>query len=107
MSDKKVEVIRSWPISTNVKEVRAFFGFANFYRCFIEGFGRLAISFIKFTKKDKVFEWVERQQTVFNDIKYRILNKPILMIANLEKPFKIETDISDFVFGGQFAQRDV
>jgi hypothetical protein len=56
MNDKKVEVVRSWPISTNIKKVRGFLGFANFYRRFIEGFGRLTASFIEFTKKNKTFE---------------------------------------------------
>ena len=56
MSDKKVETVRSLPISTNVKEIKGFFRFANFYRCFIEGFGRLIAPLIEFTKKDKVFE---------------------------------------------------
>jgi hypothetical protein len=56
MNDKKVKVVWSWPISTNIKEVKGFLRFANFYRRFIEGFGRLAIFFIKLIKKDKAFE---------------------------------------------------
>ena len=60
MSDKKVEIVWSWPISINVKEVKGFFRFANFYRRFIEGFGRLVAFFIEFIKKDKAFEWIER-----------------------------------------------
>jgi hypothetical protein len=107
MNDKKVEAIRSWPVPINIKEIRGFLGFTNFYRHFIERFGRLATSFIKLIKKDKIFEWIEQQQTIFDDIKYRILNKPILMIADLEKPFKIETNALDFVFRGQLVQRDI
>jgi hypothetical protein len=61
MNDKKVETVRSWPIPTNIKEVKGFLGFANFYRRFIKGFGRLITSFIEFTKKDKVFEWTKQQ----------------------------------------------
>ena len=56
INDKKVETIRSWPISTNIKEIRGFLGFANFYRHFIEGFGRLTVPLIEFTKKNKAFE---------------------------------------------------
>ena len=39
---------------------------------------------------------------MFDDIKYKILNKPILVIADLKKPFEIETNVSDFAFGRQF-----
>jgi hypothetical protein len=106
MSDKKVEAVRSWPTPTSVKEVRGFLGFANFYRRFIEGFGRLAAPLTELTKKDKAFEWTKQQQTAFDDIKYRILSKPILVMADPEKPFEVETDASDFALGGQLAQRD-
>jgi hypothetical protein len=56
MSDTKVEAVRSWPIPTNIKEVKGFLGFVNFYRRFIEGFGQLTTSLIELTKKDKAFE---------------------------------------------------
>jgi hypothetical protein len=56
INDNKVEAVWNWPVSTNIKEIRGFLGFANFYRCFIEGFGRLAVLFIELTKKDKAFE---------------------------------------------------
>jgi hypothetical protein len=60
MSDKKVEVVWSWPTSTSIKKVRGFLGFANFYRRFIERFKRLTTLFIKLTKKDKAFEWTRQ-----------------------------------------------
>ena len=56
MNDKKIEVIRYWLQSINVKEVRRFLGFVNFYRRFVEGFKRLTILFIEFIKNDKAFE---------------------------------------------------
>jgi len=56
MNNKKIEVIRYWLQSTNVKKVRGFLGFVNFYRRFVERFKRLTISFIKFTKNDKTFK---------------------------------------------------
>ncbi len=56
MNDKKIEVVRYWLQPTNVKEIRGFLGFANFYRRFVERFGRLVISFIELTKNDKAFK---------------------------------------------------
>jgi hypothetical protein len=100
MNNTKVEAVRSWPIPTNIKEIKGFLRFTNFYRHFIERFGRLTTSLIELTKKDKAFEWTEQQQTAFDDIKYRILNKLILIIVDFKKPFEIETNALDFVFGG-------
>ncbi|KAJ3529572.1 hypothetical protein NMY22_g8944 [Coprinellus aureogranulatus] len=38
MDPAKVEAVRTWPISKNLREVRGFLGFANFYHCFIKDF---------------------------------------------------------------------
>ena len=35
---KKVDSVKEWPISRNVKNVQAFLGIINYYRKFIEGF---------------------------------------------------------------------
>ncbi len=102
MSDKKIKVIRFWLQSTNIKEIRGFLKFANFYRHFVEGFGQLAISFIEFIKNNKTFEWIQRQQDAFDQIKYKIINKFILTMVDLDKPFEIETNAFDFIFGKQF-----
>ena len=56
MSTAKVESVRNWPVPRNVKDIQAFLGFANFYRCFIEGFSKICKPLIDLTQKDKMFE---------------------------------------------------
>ncbi len=56
MKNKKIEIIKYWLQLINVKEVRGFFKFINFYRCFVKGFGQLTISFIKLIKNNKIFK---------------------------------------------------
>ena len=102
MNNKKIKIIRYWLQSTNIKEIQGFLKFVNFYRYFIKRFGRLIILLIKLIKNDKVFEWTKKQQDVFDQIKYKIINKLILAMIDSNKSFEIETDTSDFVFGGQF-----
>ncbi len=58
MNNKKIEIVKYWLQFTNIKEIRGFFGFINFYRYFIERFGQLIISFIKLTKNNKGFKWI-------------------------------------------------
>lgn len=41
MDPDKIKAVSEWPPSTNVKEVRAFLGFVNFYRRYIKNFGPL------------------------------------------------------------------
>ncbi len=56
INDTKIKIVRYWLQSTNIKEIRGFLRFANFYRHFVERFRRLIIFFIEFTKNDKAFE---------------------------------------------------
>jgi hypothetical protein len=55
MDPKKVQAIVDWEYLNNVKDVRAFLGFANFYRRFIDSFSYLAAPLIALTKKDAKF----------------------------------------------------
>jgi hypothetical protein len=106
MEDSKIEAIRDWPEPTNVKDVRAFLGFVNFYRRMIAGFGSIASPLTDLTKKDIPFQWNDKQREAFQKLKERVLSKPILRLPDPDKPFEVETDASDFALGGQLGQRD-
>ena len=54
MDKGKVCAVQDWPPPKNLKDVRAFLGFANFYRRFIKDFAKLARPMIDLTKKDTV-----------------------------------------------------
>src|ERR1700761_9384306 len=54
MDKGKVRAIQDWPSPKNLKDVRAFLGFANFYQRFIKDFAKLARPMIDLTKKDIV-----------------------------------------------------
>ena len=38
LEDKKVTDVRNWPVPTNLKELKGFIGFCNFYRRFLKNF---------------------------------------------------------------------
>ena len=42
MDPGKVKAVTEWPTPRNLKDLRAFVGFANFYRRFIRDFSKLA-----------------------------------------------------------------
>ena len=58
------------------------------------------------TKKDTPFEWTDKVQRSFEDIKQRIIDDPIRSLPDPERPFEVETDASDYAMGGQLGQRD-
>ena len=54
----KIQVIRDWPSSTTLTELRNFLGLANFYRRFVLGFSHVTWPLGQFTKggvKEKFF----------------------------------------------------
>ena len=57
MDPGKVEAVRNWAAPTNLREVRGFLGFANFYRRFIQDFSKIARPLNDLTKKNTPFEW--------------------------------------------------
>ncbi len=56
INNKKIKAIKYWLQPTNIKEIRGFLKFANFYQRFVKGFGQLTILFIELIKNNKAFE---------------------------------------------------
>ena len=42
MEEERIDVVKNWPEPKSVHDIQVFLGFANFYRCFIESFSRIA-----------------------------------------------------------------
>jgi hypothetical protein len=52
---EKTKTVESWPVPTNVKELRSFMGFCGYYRKFIQNFSKLAKCLHKLTEKGRKF----------------------------------------------------
>jgi len=53
----KLEAIRDWPVPRCLRDVRAFFGLASYYRRFVKGFATIAEPLTRLTRKMARFEW--------------------------------------------------
>ena len=106
MDPVKVKGVKDWPAPKNVKELQSFIGFANFYRRFIKDFSLIAKPLHDLTKKDAKWNWQGEQQQAFEQLRDSFCNEPILLLPNLSKPFKLETDASDFAVGAVLSQQD-
>jgi hypothetical protein len=100
MEDSKILIIRDWLTLITVKEIKSFLGLVNFYRMFIKGFGGIVAPLTHLTKKDVLFDWITKEQEAFNDIKKRIIDEPMMRMADLEREFEVEIDASDYAMGG-------
>ena len=45
------------------------------------------------------WNWRERQQKAFEELKERFTTEPVLVILNLDKKMRVEADMSDFAIG--------
>jgi hypothetical protein len=83
-------------------------GLANFYHRFVFGFSHIAwaLSQITMGVRKVKFTWGKSQKKVFNDLKERLFSSPILSLLDLQQPFEIEIDASDYVVGTILTQHD-
>ena len=79
MEKGKVKGVLEWPTPKGVKDVQKFLGLANYYRQFIEGFTSIARLLYDMVKKNKKWEWIEKQERVFGELKRRFTEEPVVM----------------------------
>ena len=77
MDPEKIKVIREWEALKTKKGVRAFLGFANYYRAFINKFVTTVAPFTALTGKH-LFLWIPEAQKTFKSLKKSFISAPIL-----------------------------
>jgi hypothetical protein len=92
---EKIKAIEEWPEPTDVKDVQAFLGLANYYRKFVGHYSGIAGALTELTKKDKKFDFDGDCIKAFNELKRRLTSAPILTIFDPEFESLLETDASD------------
>jgi len=100
MEEEKVKGILDWPTPKCVKDVQKFLGLANYYRQFIEGFAFIARLLHDIVKKDQKWDWTERQEKAFRELKEQFTKEPVLVAPDLDKKIRMEVDASDYATGG-------
>jgi hypothetical protein len=90
----KVTSIVGWKIPSTVSEVWSFLGLAGYYRRFIEGFSKIAKPMTSLLEKGKEFKWTWECQKSFNQLRFKLMAAPVLVMPNLQKNFDIYCDAS-------------
>eukprot|EP00833_Pecoramyces_ruminatium_P015176 jgi/Orpsp1_1/1189208/evm.model.d7180000070286.1 len=103
---EKVLVIANWLPPSNVSKLRSFLGAVGYYRKFIKDFAQLASPLFKLLKKNTIFKWTTESDLAFRSLKERLIQAPILIPPDFEKPFVIRTDASRSGIGGVIMQKD-
>jgi len=85
MEKEKVKGVLEWLTPKCIKDVQKFLGLANYYRQFIEGFATVARLLHDLVKKDKKWEWTEREEKAFRELKERFTKEPVLAAPDIDK----------------------
>ena len=100
MEKEKVKGVLEWPTPKCVKDIQKFLGLVNYYCQFIEDFASIARPLHDMVKKDKRWEWTEKQEGAFRELKKRFIKEPVLVAPDLDKKMRMEVDASDYAMGG-------
>ncbi len=91
---ERIEKLKAWPRPQNVKQVRSLIGFATFCRKHVPAFSRICGPLYNLTKHDTPWQWGEKEENAFIELRNRISSPPILALPQCDKSFRIYTDAS-------------
>jgi transposase InsO family protein len=103
MDPAKTQAISDWPEPRNIKELRSFLGFVNFYRQFVPRLATLTHHLTPLTGK-KEWTWTDNESVAFRRIQDEITTDRVLAIADNTLPYRVETDASDFAVSAVLSQ---
>ncbi len=90
LDPKKVQVVKDFPIPMIVTNVQAFLDLIRYYKNFVCDMPKLLC--FDLTKKDQIFLWTPTYQEAFDTLKLRLIEAPILVRPNFERPFILDVD---------------
>eukprot|EP00253_Pinus_taeda_P027744 PITA_27744 len=102
----KIQVIQDWPSPTTMTDLHSLLGLTNFYRRFVLGFSHITWPLSQVTKggmKAKLF-WSKSQQKAFTELKDRLCMTLVLALPNLQQPFEVKENASDYAIGAVLTQ---
>ncbi|KAM6543614.1 hypothetical protein CsatB_008061 [Cannabis sativa] len=91
---QKIEAVKNCPRPKTVTEVRSFLGLASYYRRFVEGFSKIAMSLSELTRKNQRFIWSDKCEKSFQELKQRLITTPVLALSSDQEKFVVYCDAS-------------
>ena len=104
---EKISAIVNWKLPESVRGVQSFLGFCNFYRRFIQDYGRIAKPLVYLTHKDVPFRFTAECEDAFRELQHRLTSAPLLRHFQEGLETQVETDASDGVIAGILSQKQL
>ena len=100
----RLEVIQKLRPPTTVKGCRSFVGMVNFLSIFCQDLQKLLKPIYDLTRKDRLFNWEQEQQTTFEEIKSRLQKPPVLHLPDGKGRLHLYSDTSKHATGSALYQ---
>ena len=94
MDSKKVEAIVHWEQPKNITEIQNILGLTGFYRQFVEHFSLLSAPLTRLTRKGVKFEWDEKCEQSFQELKNRLITVSVLTLPTIGAGYVVFSDAS-------------
>jgi transposase InsO family protein len=105
IDESKVKPIIDFPVPKNVRELRSFLGATGYVRRFIKDYGKVASPLHKLTSSKGSFQWGDREQIAFDQLKRMITNPPVLVYPDFKQQMILTTDASGLGLGAVLSQK--
>ena len=103
----KLKGLTNWPkVLSSKGEVRSTISVFGYQRIFVENFSKIAAPLTKLLKKEIPFEWTTECTRAIQQLKEKLTNEPMLWQPQMEQPFFLEVDTSDYTTGTVLFQKD-
>ena len=101
---EKCDAIHNMQTPKSVKECCTFCGMVNFLSTFCKNLRELLIPIYDLTKKRARFQWTDKHQKAFEEIKQLLVKPPVLRMVSGDGIFCLESDTSRTAAGGTLYQ---
>jgi hypothetical protein len=89
---KKVTTILDWKAPKDVRGIKSFIGMGGYYRCFIEGFSKIARPMIALLANKVEFKWTPACHKSFETLKEKLTMAPVLILPEVHKSLSVYCD---------------
>lgn len=101
----KLETIKNLKLPESSKQIKSFLGVTGYYRKFVKDYAKVAKPMTNYLKKGKQINKSDPLYiSSFEELKSLLTSHPILKYPDFNKPFKINTDASQFALGAVLLQ---
>lgn len=106
-SEKQTQAITKYKEPRNAKEVQRFLSFAGYFQKFIENYTMIAKPLSDLTRKNINFHFGMEQKQSFNQLKKKVMERPVLQIYRKDAETELHADASKFGTAAILMQKSI